>query len=142
METFPTKHSSLITASLSCFDRLIFKGYLPLGYENAIENLFSRQGQLFKQFDRFAKAQSALLKDHAERTAQEAGRPFENLNAWQAKEAVVDRILKENPVSEGLICILAAVEMGGSFRVASGEGCPRLLRAPRKCRCLYGATAR
>ena len=30
MDTFLTKHSSLITASLSCFDRLIFKGYLPL----------------------------------------------------------------------------------------------------------------
>ena len=30
MENFLQKHSKLVTGTLSCFDRIMFKGYLPL----------------------------------------------------------------------------------------------------------------
>ena len=43
MEAFLTKHSHLINASLSCFDRLIFKGYLPLGCGAASERMGDAQ---------------------------------------------------------------------------------------------------
>lgn len=137
METFLTKHNGLITGSLSCFDRLIFKGYLPLGYPSAMEGLLSSHGILIKDFGRFVKRQGASLQAHARALAEAAGRPLIHLNGRQRKETFVDRILKEDPVETGLICILSAVETGPSFRVASGEGRPRLARAPRKCLCYY-----
>lgn len=137
MEAFLTKHKDLINASLSCFDRLIFKGYLPLGYESAMEGFLSRQGILFKDFGRFVQKQAGLLQDHARAVADEAGRPLIHLNAYRDKEKLVSKILEEKPVTKGLICILSAVEAGSSFRVASGEVRPRLARAPRKCLCYY-----
>lgn len=137
MEAFLTKHSHLINASLSCFDRLIFKGYLPLGYDSAMEGFLARRGILIKDFGRFVKQQADLLQAHARAVAEQAGRPLIHLNAWRKKEAVVGQILKENPVTAGLIGILSAVEGGSSFRVASGQGRPRLERAPRKCLCYY-----
>lgn len=137
METFLTRHNDLITASLSCFDRIIFKGYLPLGYENAMEGWLGQRGILLKDFGRFVNRQSDVLQVHARAVALPAGRPLRHLNTWRAKEKLVDQMLKDDPVNQGLIGIVSAVEAGSSFRLASGEGRPRLERAPRKCLCHY-----
>ena len=32
MRKFLAKHAAATTGTLSCFDRLLFKGHLPLGY--------------------------------------------------------------------------------------------------------------
>jgi hypothetical protein len=137
MESFLTKHADLITASLSCFDRLIFKGYLPLGYASAMEGWLSQRGILLKDFGRFVKRQADRLQQHARAVAQQADRPLIHLNGRQNKEKLIDKILKDQPVAEGLIAVVSAVEAGSSFRLASGEGRPRLERAPRKCLCYY-----
>jgi len=137
METFLTKHADLITASLSCFDRIIFKGYLPLGYESAMDGWLSQRGILLKDFGRFVKRQADRLQQHARAVAEQTGRPLRYLGGRQNKEKLVDQILKDHPIQAGLIAVLSAVEAGSSFRLASGEGRPRLERAPRKCLCYY-----
>ena len=137
METFLTKHADLIHASLSCFDRMIFKGYLPLGRAVSMEGWLSQRGVLLKQFGAFVQQQAGRLKDHARALAEQAGRPLFYLKGRERKEAIVDRIMKREPVAEGLICVLSAVEAAGSFRLAWGEGRPRLERAARKCLCYY-----
>jgi hypothetical protein len=35
MQKFVAKHAATTTGTLSCFDRLLFKGHLPLGYPQA-----------------------------------------------------------------------------------------------------------
>jgi len=137
MEAFLTKHKDLITASLSCFDRLIFKGYLPLGYASAMEGWLAQRGILLKDFGRFVKRQADRLQQHARAVAKQADRPLLHLNGRQNKEKLIDKILKDQPVAEGLIAVVSAVEAGSSFRLASGEGRPRLERAPRPCLCYY-----
>jgi hypothetical protein len=76
MEAFLTKHADLIQGSLSCFDRVIFKGYLPLGYPWAMEGWLAQRGVLLKDFGRFVQQQAARLKAHARALAAGAGRPL------------------------------------------------------------------
>jgi hypothetical protein len=38
MRKFLAKHAALTTETLSCLDRLLFKGHLPLGYPHAKED--------------------------------------------------------------------------------------------------------
>ena len=37
MKEFTEKHADRITGVISCFDRILFKGYLPLGWSEAME---------------------------------------------------------------------------------------------------------
>jgi hypothetical protein len=46
MRRFLAKHAAT-TRTLSCFDRLLFKGHLPLGYPHAMEEFLSHRGILF-----------------------------------------------------------------------------------------------
>jgi hypothetical protein len=44
MRKFVAKHAAAKTGTLSCFDRVLFKGHLPLGYMRAMEEFPSEQG--------------------------------------------------------------------------------------------------
>ncbi len=54
MERFLAKHRGATTDTLSCFDRLLIKGHLPLGYPRAMEEFLARHGVLFKQLKPFS----------------------------------------------------------------------------------------
>jgi hypothetical protein len=138
MNAFIDKHAAKITGTLSCFDRVLIKGYLPICSAEGMMAFLSRQGILLKEFKSFAPQQAKQLKAHAESLARRLGRPYRYLpNGGIRKEDVVGEILRTDPVEEGLICVLAAVEGCRSFRIAYREGCPRLRSARRKCLCLY-----
>ena len=75
MKNFLKKHRKFVTDTLSCFDRIMFKGYLPLARPEAMERLIAREGLLNKDFKRFISNQSERVKEHAKRMAERAGRP-------------------------------------------------------------------
>ena len=50
MNRFLNKHQDNIVGSLSCFDRVIFKGYLPITHEKGCEGLFYDQHWLIERF--------------------------------------------------------------------------------------------
>ncbi|MGC9043838.1 MAG: hypothetical protein ACP5KG_08275 [Myxococcota bacterium] len=50
MELFYKKHKDKITGILSCFNRILFRGYLPIGYPQAIEDFMNRRGLLLRDF--------------------------------------------------------------------------------------------
>jgi hypothetical protein len=137
MEAFITKHRDLITATLSCFDRILFKGYLPLPHGRAMEAFLAGQGVLIKDFGTFVQKQQARLRAHTEQLAQQSGRPLQYLSGRQRKEQLAEQIARRDGITDGLICILAAVEHSPSFRVVSGAGRPRLESARRQGRCYY-----
>lgn len=138
MRDFISKHSEKITGTLSCFDRMLFKGYLPLGWAEGMESFIGSQGFLLKDFKRFVSVHSETIREHAEGVAKKAGRPYIYLNGQgMRKEDEVRRIAERDGVTEGLICVLRAVEPCQSFKVMPGKGRPRLVNAPRKCLCFY-----
>ena len=95
-----------ITGVLSCFDRVLFKGYLPLGFSDAMERLISSQGFLLKDFKRFVMKHSETIKGHAEAIANRAERPFLYLegNAIR-KEDEARRIAQRDGITQGLVCV-------------------------------------
>jgi len=71
------------TGTLSCFDRLLFKGHLPLGYPghpplgypHGMEEFLCHPGILFKDLKAFVLKQAERQKAHAPAVAEKAGRP-------------------------------------------------------------------
>jgi len=92
----------------------------------------------FKDFRGFVGKFSAGTKVRAERVAQRAGRPFLYAASGQAsKEALVRKLLEENPVKEGLVCVLSCVEPCQTFTVRRDRESRHLRLAPRQAKCLH-----
>ena len=137
MKSFLEKYNDRITGVISCFDRMVFKGYLPIGWADAMESLLGRQGLLIKDFGKFVEQQSNRLKDHAEKLATSQGRPFEYINGGLRKDDHASEIARRDGITQGLICVLRVLEPCQSFSVVPGEKRPKLVNATRKCLCYY-----
>lgn len=73
MHAFLQTHAPDITGQLGCFDRLIFKGYLPLVRPEVLGSFLCAHGVLLKDFKHFVLQQSERLRVHAQGLAQQAG---------------------------------------------------------------------
>lgn len=137
MKKFLNRFNSRISGVISCFDRMLFKGYLPLGWPGAMEGLLARQGLLIKEFKRFVMKHSECIKDRAEAVAARHDRPFLYLNGRIRKEDFVRKLAEADGITEGLVCVLRVLEPCRSFKMVPGEGRPQLVNAQRKCLCFY-----
>ena len=138
LSRFVAKFTTLIVAVLSCFDRVIFKGYLPLTNGPALEGFVDHVLRIRRcDFMAFAEEQSESLVEHAKQMARDAGAEYVYLQGSHRKDKLVDQILRQRPISEGLICVLCCMECCPSFRLASGKDRPRLVNARRQQRVLY-----
>ena len=137
MKRFIDIHQAKITGTISCFDRILFKGHLPLGWSSAMEQFIARQGLLIKEFSGFVQANSQRIKQHAKDMANKTGRPYIHLAGPIRKEDRVRDIARRDKITQGLVCILAAVEGCRSFKIAYGKQRPKIVAARRKCLCLY-----
>lgn len=137
MDRFIIRHRDKITGTISCFDRMLFKGYLPISYPKSMEGFLNRQGILVKDFKRFASSCSDRLKEHAQEAARKAGRPFLYLNTPIRKEERARQMAQEDGVTQGLVCVFSIVEACQSFKLKYGEGKPRLASSSPRCLCLY-----
>lgn len=138
METFLEKHSTNITGVLSCYDRILFKGYLQLSRADEAERFLDRNGVLLKNFKDFAPTLAKELSAHAKAWAEERRRPYQHLmRKSDDKDAIARAIMARDNVAHGLVCVLSAVEGCQSYRIIPAESRPRLKLTPRKCLCLY-----
>jgi len=138
VKDFVEQHSEKITGVVSCFDRVLFKGYLPLGSAMGMERFMGREGFLLKDFKRFVSMHSESIKAHAEAMANKYDRPSIYLpNNATRKEEEARRIAARDGITQGLVCVFRAVEACQSFKVVPGEGRPHLINARRKCLCYY-----
>jgi hypothetical protein len=137
MKKFLDKHAEKVTGTISCFDRLIFKGYLPLTWPDAMEKLIAYHGLKIKDFKRFVSSSSDRLKNHAKALAERNGRSYRHLQRPARKEDLARQIAERDEITEGLVCVLTAVESCQSFAVVPGKGRPQIVNAGRKCLCVY-----
>jgi hypothetical protein len=137
VDSFVAKHRHNITGILSCFDRVILKGYLPFSYPLAMEGFLGRCGILIKDFPKLAKQQSAILKGTAHRLAEQAGRPVIPVPYKIRKEEAARKLADKDGIAEGLVCVFTTQEACPSFKIAYGVGRPRLVRAKPRCLVLY-----
>ena len=137
MERFINKHQDKITGTLSCFDRLLFKGYLPISFPQAMESFMNRHELLLKDFKQFVKKHSETLKVHALTTAQCSARPYIYLKAPIRKDDRARQIAKQDNITNGLICVFSILEQCQSFKLAYGKDKPRIVSSNPRCLCLY-----
>ncbi len=138
LSRFVAKFTNLIVDVLSCFDRVIFKGYLPINNGPALEGFVDHILKIRRcDFMDFPEEQSESLVDHAKRLAQEAGTEYHYLQGAHRKDKLVDKLLRQRPISEGLICVLCCKECCPSFKLAHAKDRPRLVNARRQQRVLY-----
>ena len=137
MKEFLEKHEKMITGNISVFDRIIFKGYLPISYPESAERFFNYHKILLKDFMTFTKTQTELLRAHAQQFAAQNNRPYEYINHYIRKEEYVRKIAERDKITEGLICVLALPEENHSFALRYGEGRPRLKKNSPRCLTLY-----
>lgn len=137
MKRFVRQYNEKITGVISCFDRVLFKGYLPLGWGDAMEKFLACQGLRIKDFGKFVQQQSQRLADHAERLAIQSKRQYVYLNGPHRKEALAKDIAQSEGITQGLVCVMRAVEPCQSFKMIPGDRRPRLVTARRKCLAFY-----
>ncbi|OQB36621.1 MAG: hypothetical protein BWY09_01875 [Candidatus Hydrogenedentes bacterium ADurb.Bin179] len=137
MERFIIKHQDKITGIISCFDRIMFKGYLPVSSPEGMEGFLNRHGILFKDFKRFASTCSEGLKIYAQDVARSANRPFQYIYSSIRKEECAREIALRDGITQGLVCVFSIVEACHSFKLKYGAGKPRLAASRPRCLCLY-----
>lgn len=136
---FLMKFASLICSRLDCFDRLIFKGRLPIQWVEELERfvdfeLKMRRTDFIKSF---APARSEELVEYAQRLAKKVGRTYLYRTGDFRKEEWARKLLLEQRITEGLIGILCTQETCPSFRLVPGEDRPRFKADRRQQRVLY-----
>jgi hypothetical protein len=131
-----------INGVFNTFDRMIIKGFLrPFFYQNGRMFYLSKENVLLKDFGKYAEKITEDITNNSKRLAAETNRPHIYLNSSKkSKEEIAKKVLKENPISEGLICILSVVEpCASSFEIFKNKAACRLELQLKdgKCKHLY-----
>ena len=141
MKSFIARHADKVIGVLSGFDRVVFRGTLrPLAYVEGFRSFLWRRQVLLKDFGAFVRRTSDRLKLASLNLAAFANRPVIYLpSAATSKEEVARKVLAEQPVETGLICILESVEPCMTFDIHRNRCTKRLeLRSKLgKCKHLY-----
>lgn len=123
--TFFAKFASLIVWVLPCFDRVIFKGHLPINraseFEKFVDYVLKMKRCDFA--DKTAPRWSERLVKHAKRYAQGQGRLFEYRQGKVDKDAWAKNQLQQQ-VCVGLIGVLCVQEACPTFKLRQGQGRP------------------
>ena len=94
-------------------------------------------------FAAYVKNATQALLDHAERMAADAGRPSIYLagavtrRSGQTKHEMARAIAERDGITEGLVCVLRAVEPCKTFSVRRHTGRLELFNKPGKCLHFY-----
>ena len=137
MEAFVDKHEDRIDGVLSCFDRMLFRGYLPIMSGWSMAQLLHAHEIDRTSVKPFLLANAERVKEHAQAMAREHGRPFERLSSKMRKEDVARKIAERDGIDEGLVCVFSAVEPCRTFSLRFTTGQPYVQAAKRKCLHLY-----
>lgn len=117
MRAFLARFGSAISAVLSGFDRVVFRGTLPsLMRTNGMDFFVHDAGIHPLQFKDYAQEVTERVKQASLLEAEKAGRPIEYLEAASVdKEARARKLLKEHPIQRGLICAFKVLEPCWTF---------------------------
>ena len=137
MKEFVQKYDERIAGTLNCFDRIIFKGYLPICWPEGMESFLRREKVLIKDFKRYVTKVSQRVVEHAKATADKAQRPYRHIRGKLDKEAEARALAERDGIAEGLVCVFTRVEQAQSFKLKFGKGRPHLVSNQPKCLCLY-----
>ncbi len=136
MEHFLAKHADKIQGTLSCFDRILFRGYLPFFSGAAFAAFLDRRGIRRPELKSFLLRQAARLKEHARSMAQREGRPFQYFGGRVRKEDLARQIAERDRIERGLVCVFSTLEPCRTYSIR-WDHASYIQPARRKCLFLY-----
>jgi hypothetical protein len=100
--SFVNKFAQVIVAVLGCFDRVIFKGYLPFWDDKHLNDFVDYTLKMRrKDFLPWLEQHSQMLVDHAQTLAADAGRPYEFKQGKFRKEKFIQDLIRQDKITEG-----------------------------------------
>jgi len=143
MSAFEAIHRKAVVGTLAMFDRVIFRGHLTRFFApGGIRAFLWMQGVPLTQFAGWTKQATTMLCEHAQRMADDAGRPCIYLErqmtaaTGQSKEDLARGIAERDGITDGLVCVLRTVEPATSFRLRRNRDTHQLEVVPGKRLCL------
>lgn len=140
MNTILEQFQDKINGTFSFFDRMIIKGHIRQFFSPSGKRHFlSENNILLKDFSSYANKVTEGLVSHVEKMAASENRPLVYLSSAQSsKGQKALQILEEQPVNEGLICILSVVEYCQTLQPRKhDDGLLSLDTVNRKCKYYY-----
>ena len=141
MERFVARYRPLVTAVLSGFDRLVFRGHLLSLMRDGGMYFFLEAAKVrLLDFKDFVLTTTERLKQASLAEARKLDRPVRYLDSPTIdKEDLARQLLAEHPIEQGLICVLTALEPCMTFEYHRSQNRDErgLRLRPSKCLHLY-----
>ena len=140
MNKFIARYESQLQGVLSGFDRLVFRGNLPLNYEVGMKGYLRANDLGLIDFGAHAEQVSKHVKEASLAVMTAAGRPLRHLHSGKEdKQALARQIATQDSIENGPICAFTAVELCSSYAIRGDRATHkiRLERAFRKCLFIY-----
>lgn len=137
MKQFIARHEAKIEGVLSGFDRVLFRGYLPIMSGWAMASFLQDKDLRFRQVKDFLVDSATQVVAHAKAMAAQAGRPYQYLGGKIRMEDSARRMAEEAGIEQGLVCVYSVLQPCRTFSFRFRNGRPFVASARRKCLHLY-----
>ena len=139
MNSFLARHDENIKGVLSGFDRVRFSGTLRwLANTRGLCAWLHHQKILLKQFKVYSMNITDTLREASNMVAERSGRPVEYLYSSRLrKEHYAREIARRDGITEGLVCVLTAVEPCKTFKVRKNRETKKLEMHSFEGKCLH-----
>lgn len=98
MKAFVDKYEDRIHGVLSCFDRMLFRGYLPIMSGWSMAQLLQAHEIDCASVKPILLSNAERVKAHAQTMARQHGRPFGYLSAKMRKEDAARKIAERDGI--------------------------------------------
>jgi hypothetical protein len=139
VHSFLTRHASEVKGTLSGFDRVRFRGTLRrLANLKGMATWLSHSHVLLKHFRDYAMGLTDMIKRATAQLAERTERPLTYLySSSLRKETLAREIAERDGVTEGLVCVLTAVEPCITFTVGPNREAKKLELRRHQGKCLH-----
>jgi hypothetical protein len=137
MKEFLRKHEARIHGVLSCFDRMLFRGYLPIMSGWSMAQFLKAHQTDRSSIKPFLLENAERVKAHAIALAKQHQRPFEYLASPIRKEDAARKLAERDGIEHGLVCVFSVLEPCRTFSLHFQQGGVFVQSARRKCLHLY-----
>ena len=118
MELLTSRYASKIAGTLSCYDRIVITGTLPvLSNAQHLTAYFYQKGIRIFDYAKFTEPFREQLKANAEALAKASGIEIEFIRkSGVRKEAIIDKKLKERGNHTGIVHIISVMEGCNTYK--------------------------
>jgi hypothetical protein len=139
MTTLVDRYSAKIVGVLSCLDRVVIQGTLPvLCYADGMASYLRAQGIRIFDYPRFAEPFRDQIRENAERLAKDHDLKIEFMRKTSFRKDVrIAEVLAERGDHPGLVSILSAMEACPSYQPWHDKQTGKTFLKPKTGQCLH-----